>query len=374
MVGRELDDKEVFAALHPELGDESALQAAYSAFRMSDYCLSRQSAAGAWRQDPSLSSLHQSSWASDQGWSWHAPASAGCAVLPMTAAAARSLLENRWILVVGDSRGRFLYSALSSLLEPGASRSVDPNGTWPHHWPNRTACPQSTPRGHCARTGSARNRCISCAHWYRTHTALGWFKGACREDWRKPMASGACTLDATAGSARVSFVWHSHNLVDAKRGLDGLRLWNETRRRLDGLQARGGGRAPDVVVLSTGAWDLSLSGSRWGDDALRLVKDGLNLALSELDGALNSAPLRVWYSSAACPRQAHSWPSQYETSGRNTSALYRATARRAGWTVLEVQRTHALLPPLRDSPCGARHPYGALAETHVSMLLSSLRV
>ena len=89
---------------------------------------------------------------------------------------------------------------------------------------------------------------------------------------------------------------------------------------------------------------------------------------------LNSAPLRVWYSSAACPRQAHSWPSQYETSGRNTSALYRATARRAGWTVLEVQRTHALLPPLRDSPCGARHPYGALAETHVSMLLSSLRV
>ena len=54
-------------------------------------------------------------------------------------AAARSLLENRWILVDGDSRGRFLYSALSSLLEPGASRSVDPNGTWPHHWPNRTA-------------------------------------------------------------------------------------------------------------------------------------------------------------------------------------------------------------------------------------------
>ena len=87
--------------------------------------------------------LHQGHWAHsgsserhlDTGWSWKAPRreADGCELLGPHAA--RQALRGRWVVVVGDSVARFLYSALLALVN-----GTDPAPGWPTHRVGEGTC------------------------------------------------------------------------------------------------------------------------------------------------------------------------------------------------------------------------------------------
>ena len=87
--------------------------------------------------------LHQGHWAHsgsserhlDTGWSWKAPRreADGCELLGPHAA--RRALRGRWVVVVGDSVARFLYSALLALVN-----GTDPAPGWPTHRVGEGTC------------------------------------------------------------------------------------------------------------------------------------------------------------------------------------------------------------------------------------------
>ena len=70
-------------------------------------CADRLTQRGSWRHDGITDRVV------DAGWSFQAGSKTGCPLL--NAAAAREALRGRWVLVVGDSRARFIYSALLTL-------------------------------------------------------------------------------------------------------------------------------------------------------------------------------------------------------------------------------------------------------------------
>ena len=86
-------------------------------------CADRLTQRGRWQHD---GRSHRSL---DAGWSYGDAAGSGerpCQLLDV--AAARHALRGRWVLVVGDSRARFIYSALLTLLNES-----EPALGWPTH-------------------------------------------------------------------------------------------------------------------------------------------------------------------------------------------------------------------------------------------------
>mmetsp|Transcript_5943 Transcript_5943/g.13035 ORF Transcript_5943/g.13035 Transcript_5943/m.13035 type:complete len:392 (-) Transcript_5943:258-1433(-) len=280
----------------------------------------------------------------------------------------------RWTLVLGDSRGRFLFSALVSLLNKTRTADRPPAG-WPSH-----RVPVNTSQRH---EPSART-------WYATSPYKEIFRGDCTNnmlDARHRRGEGpCCVLDFQYGIPATSL----KNSSDAQQpgpadflGLDGVRLtfvwharsvktaWVSTSRTLRELSIRAGGRRPDALLLAIGAWDLLLSGGRWSDRARVKVEQSYHLALHSLSVVWPTPPaLRVAYGNWPCPNIQHAWGNKrYSQATLETRDWYRNASLRAGYAWLDIEATLQRLPPMRSSPCGNQHPFGAIAEAHTRMFL-----
>ena len=191
-------------------------------------CADRLTQRGSWRHDGVTDR------SVDAGWSFQAGEGAPQCPL-LDTAAAREALRGRWVLVVGDSRARFIYSALLTLL----NHSHSPPLGWPTHRVLSGACmahvlPNSSRSQHVPAAGTFG--------YYATGCQLRW-KGPCWDDARGRNLRKVCTLDYRLDDegTRVTFQWHATTRPAPTKML---------RRRLQLMVGASGG-PPDVVFAST---------------------------------------------------------------------------------------------------------------------------
>lgn len=276
-------------------------------------------------------------------------------------AAAREAAADRWLMVVGDSRGRFVYSALLSLL----NQSLPAQG-----WPTHRVVGPIGPAGctpHVPRSPPSREE-----YWgYYDKTCQARYKGPCFDDSRGRRYNG-CTLDYTTDArTRLTFLWHS---ITSPGHLAAI------GKRVERLVAAAG-RTPDLLLSSTGTWDMIFKA-----ETARCCCDQVAQGLARLNDALRSAvaapppepPLRVLLGFFTCPTcdvqpTCGNWPAPTNVGRltRKTQACARATAAAAGFAYFDVQRPVNLAPKLLGSPCGNQHAFGLQSEVHASMLLGA---
>mmetsp|Transcript_75452 Transcript_75452/g.125799 ORF Transcript_75452/g.125799 Transcript_75452/m.125799 type:complete len:386 (-) Transcript_75452:140-1297(-) len=288
----------------------------------------------------------------DDGWSWQP----GACSWPLNGSAFSNKwelsLSGRWIMFIGDSRGRFLFSSAIALV----NRTRINDSSLPG-WPSHRIPPEMRREGLDGPTfHSFVNRQM---------------KGDCEDNMGSASVSSGrlpgCVLDYQAGGAcacvRLTFVWHARSSTIS---------WERTSRTLARL-LRGSAKAPDAVVLAIGAWDMASQRS-WGVLAAENVRAAFSLAMSHAAETFRHSQLRFVYGNWECNVTAHrfSWSVLSPAYRRGTVAMrdwYRSASISAGWLWLDVQRSQEMLPDLESSPCGAQHPYGALAEGHSRSLL-----
>eukprot|EP00966_Prymnesium_polylepis_P121573 2809702-Prymnesium_polylepis.1 len=350
--------------------------------RLGSACLDRLGGSGRWmRTNASLFG---------DGWDYvHAEREGGCRM--RTGAAAREAAAGRWVLVVGDSRARFLFSALLTLLNQSL-----PAAGWPTH---RVVGPV----GQAGCTPHAPAAAAREEYWgYYDPVCQARYKGPCFDDSRGRGTRGVCTLDYTTPlRTRLTFQWHSFNEPAH------LSAMSERVERL----VTAAGRAPDLVVTSTGAWDMIFAAA-----SADCCCESIGQAMATINHAIGAAklpdgpgsaapPLRVLYGFFTCPscaaqgkpedasadssvegvpEAAHAnaargggcgnWaaPPNMEALTRKTHACARATAEDAGFAYFDVDRSIHRAPPLLSSPCGNQHAFGVQAEAEAGMLLGAL--
>ena len=315
--------------------------------------------------------------ASPDGTAWQLPpedATSSCRLGHSIAAPSSS----RWILVVGDSVGRMLYSAFLALV----NHTEMPAFGWPtHRVPADSVCVAHVPAG--SSTPEAYG-------WYDPQCRVRW-KGGCWDDSRAQTPRGSCTLDYTvvhsaSSRSRLTFVWHSLNRKDHLRMLS---------HRLSMLLEDNARRTPDLLLVSTGLWDIMYPGpSECCCDRIQMALETINnalhesIALASSHGAasLRSRSVQMLLGVQPCP----SCPNVH-TRGRlrenrtcahfggfnypivsNTSKCGRDVAKAAGFAYLDHSRLLELVPPLLSSPCGMHHPFGVLAEAIAATALAAL--
>ena len=276
---------------------------------------------------------------------------------------ARTALRDRWILVVGDSRVRFIYAALLQLINGSL-----PYEGWPtHRVPDGDACTPHVP----AHDG------IGAQHgWYNPACQARW-KGPCWDDMRGRNVMNVCTLDYRLPSRgiRLTFQWHSLN--------EGLYL-RALKARLALLYAHAQ-RAPDLIVGSSTAWDMQYGSSRESGGcccdtltsfARTLRKDYLNTPTP------SPAPLTVLYGLFNCPTCASKRytscahikaPRPVQELTARTHACGRNVSRAHGMVYLDVQSMTNTVPSLLSSPCINNHAFGVLAEAQAAAIVGLFR-
>ena len=154
-------------------------------------CLDELLASGKWVGRSALNASH------DRGvLHHHEPHFEATSSSPSCALSQRAHLPGRWVLVVGDSKARFVYSALLSLL----NGTAPPLG-WPTHRVDSGLCMSHVLPGNTLGLPGAFG-------YYHPGCALRW-KGPCFDDGRG-QAHVVCTLDyTTARATRLSYTWHS---------------------------------------------------------------------------------------------------------------------------------------------------------------------
>lgn len=326
-------------------------------------CADRLTQRGHWQHDG------RADPAQDAGWSWthDGAASSKCGLLE--AEEARRALAGRWVLVVGDSRARFIYAALLALLN--SSSEAPPLG-WPTHRVSHGTC-----MAHVV-AGPSRPEVFG---YYAEGCQLRW-KGPCWDDVRGRNVRNVCTLDYRLDEARtrLTFQWHGISRPDT------LALLSQ---RLELMSAASGG-PPDVVFASTGTWDMlfgRLVGASGQPGAapcccsqVGATLDRVNRALTPAPGA--AAPLKLLYGFFLCPTcegeaAQRAGCAHWNASAKvrhyteSTQSCARPTAAEAGWLYFDVQRLTSAVPPgILASPCGNQHPFGVLAEAQAAALLS----
>ena len=143
----------------------------------------------------------------------------------------RTHLKSRWVLVVGDSVARMAYAALLALLN-----GTDPAFGWPTHRVTSGACIE-----HVIVNGSES--------WRQPlpHCTMRW-RGICRDHGYGTNLQDYCWLDylVASKSVRLTFLWHTVNRESNLRELATRVLTLQENAR----------RIPDVLLTSTGPWDL----------------------------------------------------------------------------------------------------------------------
>lgn len=165
----------------------------------------------------------------DEGFRWKLNGEKTCRLL--AAQEAQHALKDSWLVVVGDSVARMIFSALLTLVNGTA-----PVFGWPTHRVSNGVC-----MAHAIVNGST-----IAFGYYHPGCQLRW-KGICHDDVRARGYKDACTLDYYVASTntRLSFLWHTRNMQDFVSHLD---------RRLHALRNTSTA-APDLVFSSTGHWD-----------------------------------------------------------------------------------------------------------------------
>lgn len=199
-------------------------------------CANRLSSRAAWVRDSQRQHV-------DDGWTWKLPLADHDTTCQLSWAAVRS----RWLVVIGDSRGRMVYSALLAML----NNTMELQLGWPTHRVGaNSSCTAHVPRSareHNTKRGSRGEEW----GWYNPQCQARW-KGPCWDDARAQYPKRACLLDFTvaASSVRLTFVWHSRNDHVAHTKLLGWRI----RMLLDDAA-----RTPDLLLVSTGLWDMQMN-------------------------------------------------------------------------------------------------------------------
>ena len=259
--------------------------------------------------------------------------------------AAQQCLKNRWLVFIGDSSTRFLYSAFVQLL----SGQREPLSISDPHMPGYTPCPCSED----LRGASDRHQC--CSYWYK----------------------------GLAGGERVVYegenqgtVWFRERLLTTAHGYTRLTFFFKTGAdsmvgSLECLMTppsqSGLLKQPDLMVLNTGAWDR-------GKETAVLMNDTA-VFVSEIQ-RLTVAPL-LWLNLPHCSGD----PTQKATE---SNAGHRELMRERGipvlpreettWQFLDeqwVQSRGAGFNSLKDQ-CEGWHAHWHIAEAHTQILLNSV--
>ena len=286
------------------------------------------------------------------GWAWQVSRSASCII-----SAARRLPG--WTLVIGDSRGRFLFASLLATIN-----GTDPADRPPARWPSHRVP---------TKTGAVCGPAAKSWYYSNDATCRSLFRGDCNNDNFMSRTDQAgktpgCVLDFQANRQRLTFVWHAMSTESA---------WVTTTRTLTALLAGDRRRGPDLLLLATGAWDMLLSGSVWDARAERRVRKSYTRTLRSLRGAWRASGLtlpkaRVLYGNWPCNTTTrYAWRSKYSRATRSMRDWYRNASSTAGYAYLDIEHSLNTLPPMAASPCGNQHPFGAIAEAHTDSLLSA---
>ena len=170
-------------------------------------------------------------WSNTSEWIAGTATNSRCKLV-LSQQAAHSALQDRWVLVVGDSRVRFIFAALLKLINGSL-----PSQGWPtHRVPDGDACTPHVPAADGAKATYGWHECA--ARW----------KGPCCGVTRGCYNKNVCVLDyrLPARRLRLTFLWHSLN--------EGLYL-RSLKSRLALLHSHAQ-RAPDVIIGSSAMWDM----------------------------------------------------------------------------------------------------------------------
>ena len=363
--------------------------------------LDHQVSRGAWQRGAGLEI--------DDTWSWESPPSkCVCQSEKEARPSALRVLNERWVLIVGDSRGRFLFSALVALLSVGRPGSNAPPG-WPNH---RLALD-----GHMGCRASTVLEAYTQGRLRSGPTCKDLVRGECVEDDISARSSreglgNSCMLDYTFGSVRVTFVWHATSMDSAlqrlQRHLKGVLAAAAHAAPVHAGREANRGRPqpfPSVLLLSSGAWDMQLNwlGAPKAHTATLRAINGV-FKLIDTPAAPYTHPPPAWrfaYGNWPCAHPSRSinvtgkrserawlgaphfepagnswpvynWPSSYFEATRELRDTYRTNSLKHGFAWLDVEPSHRSLPAMRGSPCGNQHPFGAIAEAHVRSLLAAM--
>ena len=261
---------------------------------------------------------------------------------------AQTCLANRWIVFIGDSSTRFLYSAFVQLL----SGQREPLSTADAHMPAYSSCPCSANN---TRGAATQHQC--CAYWY---------KGL----------SGNETVVATEEDQGTT--WFRERLLATAYGYTRLTFFFKTYAdaRVGSLEAimtppleSGPVTHPDLLVLNTGAWD---------GYAHRDAGHVVNATAKFLDdlSKMTRAPL-LWLNLPHCH-----W--DFQSYAERVNAGHRQLMRERGIPVLPREESTwqfldekwavergAAFSELREH-CEGWHAHNALAEAHTQVLLNSI--
>ena len=144
------------------------------------------------------------------GWAWQVSRSASCII-----SAARRLPG--WTLVIGDSRGRFLFASLLATIN-----GTDPADRPPARWPSHRVP---------TKTGAVCGPAAKSWYYSNDATCRSLFRGDCNNDNFMSRTDQAgktpgCVLDFQANRQRLTFVWHAMSTESA---------WVTTTRTLTAL-------------------------------------------------------------------------------------------------------------------------------------------
>lgn len=256
-------------------------------------------------------------------------------------------MAGRWLLFIGDSRGRIAYAA-------AVARDA---GETPPGWPvHRVAAgDECEPHGWDA-DGNER--------WgYYSAGCMSRWKGGCLDDHRGRNVRKVCALDYVS-KTRYTFVWHSLNTKLHMRS-----MLSRVHKLVSEASA-----PPDAVFLSTGLWDMQMASAHLMCPRMHLVLQALRAELPRTQIALLGF--------APCPE----CPLEHDRScyhwGRRRSKLTDLMAggeacglnatRAADASYLDVGKITGSLPNMRSSPCGTVHLFGAGSEGVISQWYASL--
>ena len=261
-----------------------------------------------------------------------------------------TLCGSRWVHILGDSTGRFLYASWLTLLN-GSTRAP---GFPLHTLPDDDKC---------------------------SFRRVGWpttSRGPCKERWRGPCYDHVqnCTLDFRAPNGwRVSFAW-----------------WHGGFKSFPPPPLLG---SPDLVLVALGTWEARTENGRgpnphamhhkhitasFGIVAQLRAQLQPDSAVVVMGNGLCRANQHDFWRKSRGPRaQQATWPppafeALVAEGNRETRAFVRRTAANGGAPLAYLDRTASMASAPKDtqSPCFAYHPYGALSDLHVEVLLNAV--
>jgi len=256
-------------------------------------------------------------------------------------------VAGRWLLFLGDSRGRMAYSAAVARASPGK-----PPPGWPMH-----RAEKGDPCEPHLRNASRKDSW----GYYNSGCQERW-KGGCRDDHSGRNVRKVCALDHFSPQTRLTYLWHSLN---TRQHLASL------LSRVERLMVDAGG-SPDAVLISTGLWDMQFS-QPW-HTCPRMVK-----ALSQLRQLMPTTHIALlgFEKCPECPKNSDLECLHWGRQSRLGSLMYKGhdcginITASLNATYLDLTTLTRTLPRIRSSPCGAVHLFGAGSEAIVSDFYAS---